>query len=424
VISPSLSERTRLENSVGSRKIRDDVIEETPDDELVMINSYLNGKQTITSLPMPNRNAIDIPKAFKLRFNSELQEEDIHMFPTVPPTGSAAIPKRGILKLPHRHNSVTQRAHAPTRSNSSGSQVSTAAPSKHGSDGTHDFSGSRPHMNGQMSAKHVAHSFEGSSHVNDSEEKIDDRDNSSVGSKDSRDGYHAQKQQTLQQQQQQMQVHRQQQLIQQQQQAQIRASAAGQQNGPKKSQNSDRSAASSSYSNRDELYQFIGLGSAPGSTSGHSAARNSQHQPSLQNASAGRSVPVAIGGSEGVTVEDRLHRLVSDMQAGAGTNGIGYSGSEALYGGQGRAVDNNRGPASSRDLERDALLASGAQVYKDVSAHPTLYELANMHLAPGSGPPGQGHERGASNSKSQLGRSQDPLAAFEMMQHGGAIKVE
>jgi hypothetical protein len=47
--------------------MRDDIIEETPDDELVMINSYLNGKQTITSLPMPNRNAIDIPKAFKVR---------------------------------------------------------------------------------------------------------------------------------------------------------------------------------------------------------------------------------------------------------------------------------------------------------------------------------------------------------------------
>ena len=46
--------------------IRDDIIDETPDDELVLINSFLNSKQTISSLPGPYRNAIDVPKAFKV----------------------------------------------------------------------------------------------------------------------------------------------------------------------------------------------------------------------------------------------------------------------------------------------------------------------------------------------------------------------
>lgn len=82
--------------STGRHSRRDDLLEDTPDDELLMIFSFLNSKQNITSLPGPYRSAIDTPKNFKLRFNSELQEEDIHMFPTSPPKGN--VYRKGVIK--------------------------------------------------------------------------------------------------------------------------------------------------------------------------------------------------------------------------------------------------------------------------------------------------------------------------------------
>lgn len=90
-----------------------DCIDESPEDELLLINSFLNSKQSIQSLPGPYRNAIDIPKAFKIRFNSELQEEDIHMLSTSPPQGSLAIPRRGVIKgrYSYSSSSTTSTSH-------------------------------------------------------------------------------------------------------------------------------------------------------------------------------------------------------------------------------------------------------------------------------------------------------------------------
>jgi protein-tyrosine phosphatase len=75
----------------------DEMDEDEVGDELLLIYSFLNSKNTITVMPGPFLDAIDIPKHFKLKFNSELQEEDIHMFPTQPSAPNLKA-KFGILK--------------------------------------------------------------------------------------------------------------------------------------------------------------------------------------------------------------------------------------------------------------------------------------------------------------------------------------
>jgi hypothetical protein len=64
-------------------------------DELILVNSFLNGKLTITELPKPSQE--QPKKSFTISFNSQDEEEDIHMFPTAP-QGPTARPARGALK--------------------------------------------------------------------------------------------------------------------------------------------------------------------------------------------------------------------------------------------------------------------------------------------------------------------------------------
>jgi hypothetical protein len=75
------------------------------EDELNLIHSFINSKNTITALPGPYRNAYEIPKHFKLRFDSICQEEDIHMFPTSPSNPRYTPQPVGILKGGVRHKS-------------------------------------------------------------------------------------------------------------------------------------------------------------------------------------------------------------------------------------------------------------------------------------------------------------------------------
>ena len=66
-------------------------------DEILLVYSFLNSKNTLTSLPGPYLNAYDVPKNFRLRFHSVLQEEGVHMFPSSPSPPNAKA-KFGILK--------------------------------------------------------------------------------------------------------------------------------------------------------------------------------------------------------------------------------------------------------------------------------------------------------------------------------------
>jgi len=87
--------QTRRVTTAGEDEMSDNEMEE----ELLLVNSFLNGKNTITVLPGPFREVLFAPlKSFKLRFNEEIQEEDIHMFPTEPPDSEYLPPLGGILK--------------------------------------------------------------------------------------------------------------------------------------------------------------------------------------------------------------------------------------------------------------------------------------------------------------------------------------
>ena len=76
----------------------DEMSDDEAEEELLLVNSFVNGRNTITALPGPFRDALNAPKSFKLRFNDEPQEEDIHMFPTEPSHPDFLPPAGGILK--------------------------------------------------------------------------------------------------------------------------------------------------------------------------------------------------------------------------------------------------------------------------------------------------------------------------------------
>lgn len=67
------------------------------EEELVLVFSFLNGKNTISSLPGPYLNAYSQPKSFKLRFDNIHFEEDINMFPTSP-SRTSSLSVKSILK--------------------------------------------------------------------------------------------------------------------------------------------------------------------------------------------------------------------------------------------------------------------------------------------------------------------------------------
>ena len=98
-------------------------------DELLLINSFLNSKNTLTVLPGPYMDAYNVAKNFKLRFNSVVQEEDIHMFPTNPSAPNMKA-KFGILKRRKRPQSVAvKRVADPTKAVPTESKRITSVPS-------------------------------------------------------------------------------------------------------------------------------------------------------------------------------------------------------------------------------------------------------------------------------------------------------
>lgn len=68
------------------------------EEELVLIFSFINAKNTISTLPGPYYNAYDIQKQFTLRFDSVVFEEDVNWFPTSPSNSRYTFAPKGILK--------------------------------------------------------------------------------------------------------------------------------------------------------------------------------------------------------------------------------------------------------------------------------------------------------------------------------------
>jgi hypothetical protein len=85
---------------------------EDASEELVLLNSYLNSKNTIVTLPGPYTDVYDAPKEFKLKFNPLKQEEDIHMFPTDPQPRSARPLLGGVMKGMRAKRDPLAAAHA------------------------------------------------------------------------------------------------------------------------------------------------------------------------------------------------------------------------------------------------------------------------------------------------------------------------
>ena len=142
---------TRRVTTAGEDEMSDNEMEE----ELLLVNSFLNGKNTITVLPGPFREVLFAPlKSFKLRFNEEIQEEDIHMFPTEPPDSEYLPPLGGILKgmmTTYRNNTAlngngSQRGSSTTIAGSSSSSKKMQSQSNNNSSKEDDMVGNTTGM--------------------------------------------------------------------------------------------------------------------------------------------------------------------------------------------------------------------------------------------------------------------------------------
>lgn len=69
------------------------------DDELILIYSFLNSKNTITVLPGPYLDVYEIPKNFKLKFNPVCYEEDVNWFPSAKTVAERVVLKGSRAKL-------------------------------------------------------------------------------------------------------------------------------------------------------------------------------------------------------------------------------------------------------------------------------------------------------------------------------------
>lgn len=90
-------------------------VEAAAADELLLVYSFLNSKNTITSLPGPYPDIYDIPKSFKIRFNSICFEEDVNWFPPV-------------VSLPNNSRNSNHHHHMSNNSNSSSSNNKVGLP--------------------------------------------------------------------------------------------------------------------------------------------------------------------------------------------------------------------------------------------------------------------------------------------------------
>ena len=140
------SRQTRRVTTAGEDEMSDNEMEE----ELLLVNSFLNGKNTITVLPGPFREVLFAPmKSFKLRFNEEIQEEDIHMFPTEPPDSEYLPPLGGILKgmiSSYRNNNNNTASNGNQRSNSNTGSSSSSKKSAKEEDMGGSTLGMRDHL--------------------------------------------------------------------------------------------------------------------------------------------------------------------------------------------------------------------------------------------------------------------------------------
>lgn len=375
------SERSKTDLLAGESS--DNVIEETPEDELLLINSFLNSKQTITSLPGPFMSSLEQPKVFVLRFNSELQEQDIQMFRTEPPRGRSARPAKGALK--------GARLNAINSANT---------------------------MYGNGDARYE--NINGDARVSNSKvrgNRFTSTDDDIKAEKDSarsatRRPVSAQR-------------------------AHPADAKAGEGRGP------GRPASSGSKGPvNDDLYQFIGLGS--GSKTNLEYKEGVTDNPSrVRTREAGRAPGKDDGDAKlSLTAEERLRHLVSNMQQSHRTpsnqNGRSIeSNTRPASAGRNAGLDDKSTPTlydlANMSIQGDDVNTDGARRAQQGRPVRNLTgvrgDQQNVDEGGGQGT-GQGPPRRRPQSASRHGsgvgngdNASDPLAAFEMMQQGGVVRA-
>jgi hypothetical protein len=347
----------------------------------------VNSKNTINSLPGPYRTAYEVPKHFKLRFDNVrlCQEEDVHMFPTSPPSNSRyALAPRGILK--------GGRHHAANNKLSASSGFEKSAQPKHV--GKHHSDGHRSAKDARSTDGVTVHSTTSSNSLLDSiapmhvinsarqqHGSTHHEFSSAYGVEDSRQ-LSRQKPPPL--------------------------SSSGVNSGTDSMLSGDAKASSNGKHRANDLYGFVGMTTNEGG--GGQTRAEAKHDSNLEQLDSGnrRTGGGVVGGAAtALSAEDRLRNLMADMQRqNYGVSSVGVQSVATVSGGKsGREHVVRESTISSMDFSASNPLRQQQQ-----PTTPSLYDLANMHFGGSSDGTLQ---RGVKNSVDQSGRS-----AFDVNSNG------
>ena len=123
------------------------------EDELVLIYSFLNSKNTITVLPGPYLDVYETHKNFKLKFNPVCFEEDVNWFPSNNNNSSQQV--RGVLKgarARHQQQLTAAGTAAQPKTSSNGATVSNNSSSAGGGPGGRDRDSKRSNISNSSAA--------------------------------------------------------------------------------------------------------------------------------------------------------------------------------------------------------------------------------------------------------------------------------
>eukprot|EP01034_Spumella_vulgaris_P024455 gene24455-30806_t len=325
---------------------------EDVEEELVLIYSFVNSKNTINSLPGPYRTAYEVPKHFKLRFDSVrlCQEEDVHMFPTSPPSNSRyAFAPRGILKGGRNHMGKLEKEKVAQPKKSADSH-SRGAKEHRQAEITVSHSASSNSLLDSIAPMHVINSAR---QLNGAVSQHHDHSASSGG----HDSRHS-----------------------------SRPPAAS--NGwATDGQSSDAKASSSGGAQQkqrlNDLYGFVGMDGGKDSalhTRAETKLESNHHQPPLDATSSRVSSTLVP-----LSAEERLRNLMADMQRQnygvSSASGASHSGATPLSASGGR---NRTGEQIVRESTIPAMDFTASNPLRQQQQQqpntPSLYDLANMHF--------------------------------------------
>lgn len=399
-------------------------------DELILVNGYLNSKVTITSLPGPYRGIMDVPKKMKLRFNEFKYEEDVNLFPTSPPDIRYTVLPKGVLRHTGRGTAAgppgkkgDSRDHAPDAKQGN----MTAVRAKRESEAK---SGGGYHGNTSYDFKSSIPSHEGGASNDDDDQDDNVSDISSIGDH-------------------------------------VLASSPKRYTRDEEDLPQSQSVSQQQHS-IDDLYGYIGV--PPPSTSStsnsNSNSRDAKTSSNNNNNNNSNNNNKHNDNSQ-LSAEERLKKLVAGLGGNASNPNGNPSGNPSAQSSRlprstgqqqqqySSTYDDNDsevsfdapGPSQSKsnnnNINKATNSSSSAASIGSVSnassstgtGPPSLYDLANMRMANsnnanaranvGAGNAGRLTQTINSSSSTSNGRQQqqDPLQAFEQMQKSGVVRA-